>query len=357
LLPVAPLLGSERGVHATAGLVTAALMGGTVAMQVSIPALSRRMSVVAMLVLGGVLMGLPSFAYLGSPSEATILVASALRGIGFGLVTIGSTAVVIRMAAEGVRARAIGRFGLLTGMIAALSPAVGVRLYDVGQDTLLFCLAGALPVAGIAVLPYAYLGTLRRSLRAPRILPLLRTGALVRPTLVFALGIISYGALVSYLPQSFAGSAALMLLLFGVVQALFRGLAGRLPAGAMQHHLLLVAAAAALSGVLLLWWATRVASTALAYTGLLWLGVGLGMLATASLAALAGRGTDRSQIGPSVLWNVAFDAGIAAGGILFALAAHSNSSSSVYALCALLLAGAVVIALQDGRRQRLADSS
>jgi predicted MFS family arabinose efflux permease len=109
--------------------------------------------------------------------------------------------------------------------------------------------------------------------------------------------------------------------------------------------------------LLLLWWATRWGNTPLAYIGLICLGVGLGTLATASLATLVARGTDRTQIGPAVLWNVAFDAGIALGGLVFSLAAHSNSKSSVYAICAVLLIVAVVVAVQDGRRGSLTVSS
>jgi hypothetical protein len=326
-------------------------MGATVAMQLGIPALSRRVGIVSLLVGGSLLMGLPSFAYLGHPDAATVLIASALRGAGFGLVSIVSTAVVIQLSSVSGRTRAIGRFGLVTGMIAALAPALGVRMYDAGWARALFIGAGAIPLLGIALFPYRYLRTLQ--LRAPRVLPLLKVGELARPTIVFALAVVGYGAVVSYLPTSFAGGAAAMLLLFGIVQAVMRGLAGRTSATFLACLGLRVATAAALVGTVILWWASARHIVPLAYGGLTCLGLGLGTLTTASLAALAVRGTDHTQIGPAVLWNVAFDAGIAAGGLIFSLAVHLATASSVYVLCAALLVVALLVAVQDGRRTQL----
>jgi predicted MFS family arabinose efflux permease len=320
-------------------------------MQLGIPALSRRTTVITLLVSGSLLMGVPSFAYIGDPATPVVLIASALRGAGFGLVSIVATAVVIQLASVQARSRAIGRFGLLTGMIAALSPALGVRLFDAGYGTALFCVSGALPLLGLAVFPYRYLHSLHGSLRAPRVLPLLRSGTLARPTIVFALAAVGYGAVVSYLPTSFAGAAALMLLVFGVVQALLRGVAGRAPAAVIQGAGLRTAACAALVGALTLWGASAKHSVALAYTGLVWFGLGLGALTTASLAALAIRGSDRTQLGPAVLWNIAFDAGIALGGLIFSVVAHSDHVSSIYAVCAVLLVLAVGVAISDGRHE------
>jgi MFS family permease len=328
-------------------------MGATVAMQLGIPALSRRVGIVPLLVSGALLMGLPSFAYLGNPGAATVLIASALRGAGFGLVSIVATAVVIQLASVSRRTRAIGRFGLVTGMIAALAPALGVRLFDGGWADALFIGAGTVPLVGIALFPYAYLRTLRFALRAPRVLPLLKVGELARPTIVFALAAVGYGAVVSYLPTSFAGKAAAMLLLFGIVQAVMRGMAGRASAAFIQQIGLRIATGTALVGTVILWWASMRSNVLLAYGGLTCLGLGLGTLTTASLAALAVRGTDHTQIGPAVLWNVAFDAGIAAGGLIFSLAARIGSASSVYVLCAALLVLAFIVAVQDGRRPRL----
>lgn len=326
-------------------------MGATVAMQLGIPALSRRVGIVSLLVSGLLLMGLPSFAYLGNPGAATVVIASALRGAGFGLVSIVATAVVIQLASAVRRTRAIGRFGLVTGMIAALAPALGVRLFDSGWSDALFIGSGVVPLAGIILLPYSYLRSMQ--LRAPRILPLLKVGELARPTVVFALAIVGYGAVVSYLPTSFAGKAAAMLLLFGLVQAVMRGIAGRASAAFLSSAGLRAATSIALAGTVVLWWASVRGLVPLAYGGLTFLGLGLGTLTTASLAALALRGTDQTQIGPAVLWNVAFDAGIAAGGLIFSLAAHSATASSVYLLCAALLVIAFLVAVQDGRRPRL----
>jgi MFS family permease len=306
---------------------------------------------VSLLVGGSLLMGLPSFAYLGHPDAATVLIASALRGAGFGLVSIVATAVVIQLSSVSRRARAIGRFGLVTGMIAALAPALGVRMFDSGWGDALFIGAGAVPLIGIALFPYRYLRSLQ--LRAPRVLPLLRIGQLARPTIVFALAAVGYGAVVSYLPTSFAGKAAAMLLVFGIVQAVMRGLTGRASSAFLHHIGLCLATAAALVGTVVLWWASVRDIVPLAYGGLTCLGLGLGTLTTASLAALAVRGTDQTQIGPAVLWNVAFDAGIAGGGLIFSLAAHTASASSVYVLCAALLVLAFTIAVRDGRRPQL----
>ena len=122
LLPVAPLWvihggGDDLG----AGLVTGVMMGGTVLAQMSMRRVLAGLGWRWTLVLGSGLLGLPALGHLASDRLWAITALAALRGLGFGIVTVCGSTAVAAFVEPGRRGRAIGALGL-----AAAGPQVGL---------------------------------------------------------------------------------------------------------------------------------------------------------------------------------------------------------------------------------------
>ncbi len=99
LLPVVPWAIAEAGGSDTlAGSVTAVFMLTTVLAQIAMPRLMRAYGHRAMLMAGCLLLGPPSLLFLLSVAPAAVLGISAVRGIGFGMITVAASALVGELA-------------------------------------------------------------------------------------------------------------------------------------------------------------------------------------------------------------------------------------------------------------------
>ena len=149
LLPVSPLWATHGGAGtAGAGAVNGVLMLFTVLMQPVVPGLIRRWGWGAVMAAGVTLLGLPSLAHLLSDDLLTILALSAVRGLGFGILTVTGSAAVAELFPPGRRGRAIGAYGLAIAapqlVLLPLAPWVAER-YGFG---ILF-VVGTLPLLAI----------------------------------------------------------------------------------------------------------------------------------------------------------------------------------------------------------------
>src|SRR5690606_9536127 len=89
LLPAAPLWAVHGGAdEAGAGLVNGVLMLFTVLMQPFVPPALRRFGWGPVLAAGMVLLGLPALAHILSDDLLPVLALSAVRGLGFGILTV-----------------------------------------------------------------------------------------------------------------------------------------------------------------------------------------------------------------------------------------------------------------------------
>lgn len=125
LLPVSPAWAVEGGADAFgAGLVTAVLMAATVLTQLFVRTMLRRLGWTRTLVLGALLLGLPSLLQALSDHLLPVLLTTALRGAGFGIVTVcGATAAAV-LAPRGRRGAVIGLYGLAIALPqVVLTPA------------------------------------------------------------------------------------------------------------------------------------------------------------------------------------------------------------------------------------------
>ena len=230
LLPVVPwAIAQEGGSDTVAGSVTAVFMFTTVLTQIAMPALLRRFGHRATLVAGCLFLGPPSLLFLVSMEPAAALGISAIRGIGFGMITVASAALVGELAPARLLGRATGMLGIAIAASQMIGLPTGLALAERFSTTPVFVLGAVLSSAGLiaaARLPRLEARTGPRPARMPFVLLLL-------PTVAVGAGAIAYGGLTSLLAIAVADLpvAAALAVLSGST------LVGRFGAGAVADRI------------------------------------------------------------------------------------------------------------------------
>jgi predicted MFS family arabinose efflux permease len=347
LLPLAPLVVERGGGSGSqAGLVNALFFGLTVAAQLAIPPLLRRVDPRVLMAAAMALLGIPAFIVVALPGWPVVIVTTAFRGVGFGLASVVAFALVAQLAPAKRRGEALGLSGLAVGVPNVFGPALGLWLFSSVGRGAVFALAGAaaavgaLLPAGLAARPplHAEDGRLRRALRERSLL--LPFAALTTVTVAWG-GIITFAS--AALPEHGAGSAAVLLLCAGSSGFVSRWVSGRIADRVGARRLVLPGFALLLAALFAL--AGDRSAAALIPAGLLF-GTGLGVLQTALQTALFSRAGPTRFALASLLWNIGIDAGVGLGAIALGAVASAWSYGAVFwtlpfvALVALLFAAA-----------------
>lgn len=356
LLAVGPSWAIHGGAtEAGAGLVNGVLLGATVLAQLAVPRALATWGTRPVLVAGLLLLGLPAPAYLLSDALAWVLALSALRGIGFGVLTVTGSAAAARLVDPSRRGAAIGAYGLAVALPSLVLLPASVPLADALGFAWVFWIA-ALPVAGI---PAAWaLGTVLRGLGHDRPAPAAPTGrpdrrlllAVLAPTVVLFAVTMAGGSLVTFAPQLAGPTSAMALLLgMGLTAALARWLVGAL---ADRHGVrpflapLLLLAAASMAACA---WAVAQGRPVALVVAATVLGVSYGALQNLTLvAAFAAAGPTRIPAA-SACWNIGFDAGTASGAVVAGALAASFSFPVALSVMAATSLAAVLAAVLPGR--------
>jgi predicted MFS family arabinose efflux permease len=341
LFPVVPVLAAQDGGRLGAGLATTAFMATTVAVQAMLP---RFMGIAPhrLLALSLMLLGVPAAFYAFDPPLLLLLALTALRGAGFGILTVVSTRLVSSYASPGRRGASLGLYGLATSLTGVLAPSFGLVLLSSGKSWVVYALGAALPLAALAALRVVSRrpppsesaeGTAARNLRQA-----VRDPSLTRPALLFLPCAIAYGGMYTFLPLA-SSDAAGGLLVFGLgfagARFAFGRLADTVPAQRLMVPLLLLAAAGTLA-------------TATAQDGLglvvctLAAAIGIGGMATVSLVEIMSSVEAQEGGLASVIWNVTFDVGIATGGLGLGIAAQISDYSATFVVSSTGIAAAFV---------------
>ena len=349
LVTAGPLWAVHGGAgEAGAGLVNGVLLAATVLAQLGVARMLARWGSGPVLAAGLLLIGAPAPAYLLSDSLAWVLLLSAIRGAGFGILTVAASASTAHLVPPERRGAAIGAFGLAVAVPMLVLLPASVPIVERGGFAPVFWIA-ALPVLGIpaALALGRVLGAGGHDRPAPVHGSPQGHGvvrAIASPTLALFAVTMGGGALVSFAPQlTDPGTATWVLLAMGTTAALARwavgGVADRV--GARQFLApLLVGAAATLA---LCAWAIRADSATALVLGATALGVAYGALQNLTLVvAFESVGPHRIPAA-SAGWNIGFDAGTATGSVLMgALAAAYSFPTALVVLaacCLLALSG------------------
>lgn len=347
LITVAPLWAVRGGAGpGGAGAVNGVLMLFTVLTQPFVPSALRRVGWGPVMVAGLLLLGAPSLLHLLSDDLLPTLALSAVRGLGFGVLTVTGSAAVAELVPAPQRGAAIGAYGLAVAVPQLLLLPFGPWMAAEVGFGVVFA-AGALPLLGVP--PALALG--RRLSREPvpavarpaGVRPLRVYRVLLRPMILLLVVTLAGGALITFLPQvtDVTRVTTSGLLLLTATTTLSRwgvgGLADRHGPQPFLWPLTLLAAVSMLvvagavhfragpAGLLL------VAAMAV-------LGVSYGGLQNLTLL-VSFQSVDRHEYGvASAVWNVGFDAGTGLGAVVVgALAAGTSFGFAFLFIAAILL--------------------
>ncbi len=352
LLPVVPLWTAPAGEFA-AGTTTGVLMATTILTQLAVPWILARTSYRAVLGTGLVLLGAPTPLLALSADLAPVLAVSAVRGVGFGLLTVTGSALVAELVPQAEHGRAAARYGVAVGLPQLVLLPSGVAVVDVAGFGGVFVAAGVAPLLGALVVPALRL--------PPPPAPSPRTDRpgvpAVGPVVAMLVCSLAQGGLITFLPLAVPGAALL------VATALFVSAAGMLGGRAVAGRLVDrhgLGGRLLVPGVLLVALGTGVevvalsGPTPLVVAGAAVVGIGFGLVQNDALTTLfAAAGSERYG-GASAAWNIAYDAGTGVGAVGLGAVADPLGFRAAFGLTAVLLVTAAPVV--RGRRRAEARS-
>lgn len=362
LAPVAPLWvihGGSDGLGA--GLVTGVMMACTVLAQLLMRRLLGWLGWRWTLALGSGLLGLPALGHLATDRLAAVIALAALRGLGFGVVTVCGVTAVAVLAEPGRRGRAIGALGLAIAAPQVVLVPVAPWLAERAGFWLVFVLAVVPALAIPLAWPFArVVGDADRDAAdgsGPGVTAA-RWSLLAWPITALVAVTASGGAILTFTSHILASP---VLGFFGLLAFTGAAAASRWAAGGFADRFgpapaiapLLFAGALGLSAIALAADGFHGGpGRALVIGGLLLAGAAYGGVQNLTLAQAFSVAGEQARSSVSVAWNLSFDAGtglgaIAAGAI--ATAASYSAAFAVLALAAGLVAGCWALL---GRRPR-----
>ena len=363
LLATAPLWAVNGGATAAgAGLVNGVLLAATVLAQLAVPRALAGWGTGRVLVAGLLLLGGPAPLYVLSDGLGWILGLSAVRGLGFGVLTVVGSTVVAQLVPADRRGAAIGVYGLAVAVPNLVLLPGSVPIVERWGFGPIFWLA-ALPLLGVPsavrlssvlrrtepVAPdrshEAAAANLRANVFALR--------GIVPPTLVLFSVTMAGGALFTFAPQlTDSGTATLMLLIMGVSAALSRWLVGGLADRRGARPFLAPVLASAAAALALSAWAVADDHGLVLILATTVFGLGYGGLQNLTLVAAFAAVEPPQLPTASAGWNIGFDAGTATGSVLAGVVATAYSFPAALATLAAFSSIIVVITLIAGRSAR-----
>lgn len=373
VLPLVPLWAIRGGTgEFGAGATTAVFMSTTVLTQLTMPwLLDRAGGYKWAFPVGSLIMGVPTPLFALTTDLTVLLGISAVRGVGFGMVTVAGTALAARLVLKEQVGRATGYHGLAVGLpqIVILPGGVALAL-NIGFGTA-FWLTGICGVIA-AVLSSGILfadGGRNRALLSgtdtapgtssgPRGLPLLM--ALAAPLVLMLAVSSSAGAIVTFLAIPLEETAWL-------VSALLAGYAlllvvGRWSAGMLfdrygRTTLLLPASIAAAVGMGLiasgLWlhdgatpgWEVAVP----VLIGSCLFGLGFGAVQNETVTMMLNRAGPTGHGRASAVWNIGYDGGLGVGAVFLGLIIQLLGYGPAFTVLSVALMAVVPLALSRDR--------
>jgi predicted MFS family arabinose efflux permease len=360
LLSALPAHAAGLGYGLTAsGSVTTALLVTTVLVQGTVPALVRRWGLGPVLAGGLVALSVPAPLYLLADDVGWLLAVSAVRGVGFAVLTVLGSTVAAQAVPPERRGESIGIYGLAIALPTLAAVPGGAALTLAGHFGWVVALSTATALALLfvpglvrAVGPMSGdpgRGGSRAAVRAA-----------LGPSMVLLVVTLAGGGLVTFLPieRPDGSLAPVALLLFGVSTALCRWQAGLLVDRFGARVLLPATLASGVVGMVLVALGLRTSGTAAAVAvlaGVFALGVAYGGVQNLTLVVAFARAPEAQAPTVSAVWNASYDSGTALGALAVGLVAAEVGLPLSFVLVAVLLALALPLAVALPRALRPAD--
>lgn len=362
LLPVAPLWAVHGGAGtAGSGLVNFVLLLATVLTQLFVPRSLRRWGWGPVMALGMLLLGVPAAAYAASDGLGWVLACSAVRGMGFGVLTVVGASAVAALVDPRRRGEAIGAYGLAVALPNVVLLPIGPWLAEEVSFWAVFLVA-ALPLLGIpASLRVA--STLHE--RAPDLLEALDPGdsptafahhlPLLRPMVLLLSVTLAGGAVITFAPQmvDHRGWVTAGLFVMGLLTTLTRWRIGAIADRLGAQRFLVPLVLLTVVGTGLTAWSVAGDDTRIAVflVGMVALGLAYGGLQNLTLLLCFAAVSRRQHNDASAGWNIAFDVGTALGSVAVgAIAAGTSFASAFLVVTAVVVLVLPLAALDPSRR-------
>ena len=327
-----------------AGLVTAVFLAATVAGQSAVPALTARFGPGPVLAVGLVALGAPSPLYAVDDGLLWLSAVSAVRGLGFAVLTVLGATLAARVAPPERRGESIGLYGLAIAVPNLAFVPAGAALVLGGHAAWMAWLAAA-PVLALPLVP----GVVRGVRAEPR------TGtsssraavlAALTPSAVLLVVTLAGGGLVTFLPIERPDGvlATATLLVFGITAALGRWRAGVLADRAGTRLLLPLALLLSAGGMAVVALGLS-AGAGWVLAGAAVFGAGYGAVQNLTLVTAFARAGEGGATTASAVWNASFDAGTAVGALVLGLVAAGIGLPWTY----VLVAGVLLLTLPLAR--------
>ncbi|WP_370625705.1 MFS transporter [Corynebacterium sp. TAE3-ERU16] len=365
MLPVVPLaVISSGGSDSLAGSVTGVFMAGTVLTQMFTPKALRRFGYIPVMVVSAFLLCVPSALYVFSVDAIPVLTVSAVRGVGFGALTVAQSALMAELVARRFLGKASGALGLVVGLLQMLFLPTGLYLAETIGFTAVYIISSVIGIGATALcwsLPRLS-PEKRESLRGTG--SITETGYSVAtwklitvPALAISTIAMGYGAISSFLPAAVkeldpadgAVVGGLVLAVVGGSQMLSRYGAGIIADRRGEAGRLVIPSLVA--GVIGLALATLVLAAGLnpwlLLLSALLFGAGFGAVQNEALLMMFARLPRSKVTEASAMWNIAFDSGTGLGSVVLGVVAARAAYSGSFGTAAGLVVLGLVVVLAD----------
>jgi MFS family permease len=293
-------------------------------------------------VVGACLVALSGFLYLPSLGIAGLIVARLVLGAGEGGVYTAGSAWIVDLAPEDRRGRVLGLYGLAVWGGLSVGPLLGEVLLDVGGYTLVWTVAGALPVLGALIALGARDPFVPLAQAEPH--PLIAPEA-VGPGFAIALASFGYAAvatfIVLHLEAHGVGHGATVFAAFAAMIVLTRLVFGDLPDRVGAAPVAIAATVGEAVGLLLI---AVAHSLPVALAGGMAMGAAFSLLNPSLMLIALGRVTQQARGAAMGTYTAFFDAGVGLGApITGAVAALTSYEGAFFFAGAVCLASALMI--------------
>lgn len=364
LLPVVPLaVISGGGSDSLAGATTGIFMAATVLTQMVSPRLCRRFGYIPVMAVSSLLLGLPAIGFIWGVSTVPVLALSALRGVGFGALTVAESALIAELVPMRFLGKAAGMLGLSVGLSELLFLPLGLYLAEQVSYESVY-VVGAI----VATVATAMCGLIPRVWPQPKTDNADHPGAqpaqqvatwklVTVPALGISVSSMGFGVVSAFLPAAVRDAdpvrgalmAGIVLSIVGGAQMVFRYLSGMVadrrgrPGASMVPALIAGAVGLAIMAITILqggsvWW--------LFFAAILY-GGGFGAAQNEALMSMFMR-LPRSRVSEaSALWNIAFDSGTGIGSFFLGMVAASHGYGWAFAAVAAIVAAGLIATVGD----------
>lgn len=356
LLPVIPTAVIDAGgSDALAGGTTGIFMLATVITQIGTPAALRKFGYNPVMVAAAIMLGIPTLGYLLGMEAFWVLLFSALRGIGFGALTVAESALIAELVPVRFLGKGSGMLGVFIGLSQMIFLPLGLAIGEATSfDTVYLIAAVVALVAAVMCLriprlkaaPKRRPATYEPQAEKPEA-PVPTWRLITIPALAVTSLSMSFGAVSSFLPVavreldpvtgaviggvmlSITGGAAMVFRYGSGVIADRRGMPGAtmIPGQIMGFVGVGLMAVTIISGGSI-WWLVLAA---------ILFGGGFGIVQNEALLSMFFR-LPRSRVSEaSALWNISFDAGTGLGSFLLGAVAARLAYEGAFGVGALIV--------------------